>query len=61
MLTTQFGEISLRLMAEYSTSSPKPSPNCAPKRLQIVLFAPLYSVDNIAAPRLMTALLTEGL
>jgi hypothetical protein len=42
-------------------SSPNSSPNCAPWALQILLCAPLYSVDNIGAPGFMTALLTEGL
>jgi len=41
--------------------SPNPSPNCAPKGLQIVLLAPIHSIDNIGAPPFMTALLTEGL
>src|ERR1700733_14701430 len=41
-------------------SSPNSSPNCAPKGLQFVLSAPLYSIDNIGSPALTTALLTEG-
>jgi hypothetical protein len=64
--TTRFpeavgGQISYRLLAEYFKTSPNSSPNCAPKRLQIVLSAPLYSVDNTRSPALTTALLTEGL
>ena len=31
------------------------------KRLQIVLSAPLYSIDNISSPGLTSALLTEDL
>jgi hypothetical protein len=42
-------------------ASPNSSPNCAPKGLQFVLSAPVYSIDNIASPGFTTALLTEGL
>jgi hypothetical protein len=42
-------------------TSPNSSPNCAPKGLQIVLFAPPYSVDYIDTPCFTTALLTDRL
>src|SRR5260370_35926711 len=61
MLGSRSGKISIRVLTEYSTPSPKPSPNCAPQRLQIVLSSPLYSIDNVGSPALSTALLTEGL
>src|ERR1700743_120886 len=64
--TTRFPEAvmktSLRAATEYSSrekTSPNSSPNCAPKELQIVLSAPLYSADNKSSPALTTALLTE--
>lgn len=44
-----------------SKTSPNSSPNCAPNRLQIVLSAPLYSVENMCTPRFSIRLLTEGL
>jgi hypothetical protein len=40
---------------------PNSWPNCAPQELQILLRAPHQSIDNMGSPRLMSALLTEGL
>ncbi len=45
---------------ENRTSS-NSSSNCAPQGLQILLCAPLYSVENTCAPAFMNRLLTEGL
>jgi hypothetical protein len=42
-------------------TSPNSSPNCAAQGLQILLCAPLYSIENTCAPAFMNRLLTEGL
>jgi hypothetical protein len=44
-----------------SKTSPNSSPNCLPKRLQIVLFAPPYSFEIISFPGFTIPLLTKGL
>ena len=73
--TTRFPEAVSRMLKSVQTksnaelaecssrrkTSPNSSPNCAPKVLQLVLSAPLNSIDTIDSPRLTTALLTEGL
>lgn len=41
-------------------TSPNSSPNCAPKRLQIVLFAPLYSFEIIGFPGFTIPLLLRN-
>ena len=41
--------------------APKTSPNCAPKGLQFVLSASLYSIDNKGSPSLTTRPLDERL
>src|SRR6266496_106942 len=49
------------LESNRDTPSPNSSPNCAPQGLQILLGAPLYSIENTCAPAFMNRLLTEGL
>jgi len=44
-----------------SKTSPNSSPNCMPKRLQIVLFAPPYSFEIISFPGFTIPLLTDRL
>ena len=44
-----------------SKTSPNSSPNCVPKRLQIVLFAPPYSFEIISFPGFTIPLLTDRL
>jgi hypothetical protein len=44
-----------------SKTSPNSSPNCMPKRLRIVLFAPPYSVEIISFPGFTIPLLTDRL
>src|ERR1700738_1660118 len=56
----RYGICSSTARIENRTSS-NSSSNCAPQGLQILLCAPLHSIENTCAPAFMNRLLTEGL